>query len=161
MKIEKLKPLVKAILMELYNKKLLKEGSGTLDNHEIQLEGLVIPGLTTEDDLVIVDVNIDYETSPDIPARGMFGPPEKSSPAESGDFSVMDFNIGAISIQHGENRPEQYDIKQLTPPQLMVLKKAVDEYIENNQDEFEQAALDKASDEVDYGGDKELEDYDL
>ncbi len=147
MKIEKLKPLVKAILTELYKRKL-NENSGTLDNYQIELEGLVIPGISTENDLVYVDTNIEYEGTKEIPARGMYGPPEKSSPAEGGDFDIIDNDIGRIAVWSGgmvDNKKE-YNIRQLNPQQQQILKQAVNDYIEEHVDDIRDKVLDSVSD---------------
>lgn len=124
--------------------------TGTLDNYEVELEGVTIPGISTPNDLLYVNVNVEYEATPDIPAIGMSGPPEHSSPAESGDFSILSFNIGSLYVWiNGEPKNKrEYDINQLSPQQQIILKKEVGEYLDNYEDEIADRVL--SSSEQDY-----------
>jgi hypothetical protein len=159
MKSSKLKPLIKNILREIYKKKL-QESSGTLYEFEIEFENLVIPGISTQNDLVYVDVNIEYEATSDIPARGMFGPPENSSPAESGDFSITDHSIGGVKVlTNGQGQPKDLDIRQLSPQQQQIVQKAVSDYLDNNEDEIQDKVLDTTQNDFDYPEPPEREDF--
>lgn len=148
MRREQLKPLIKSVLLELYKRKL-QESSGTLDDYEIELEGLVIPGISTENDLVYVNTNIEYEGTKYVPAKGLYGPPEKSSPAEGGDFDIIDNNIGRIVVWSGgmgDNKKE-YDINQLSQEQQQVVKQSVNDYIQEHEDDIRDKVLDSTSNE--------------
>ena len=56
MKKEKLKVLVKVVLKEMYGKR--NASSSTYENYDIEFESLVIPGLSTENDMVKASVSI-------------------------------------------------------------------------------------------------------
>jgi hypothetical protein len=129
MKKSQLKPLIKKILREVY--KLQKNGnSGTLNNYEIEFDGITIPGICKSTDLVYVYTNIEYDSSSDIPAKGISNPPE------SGDFNIIDYDVGAISVwNNGMNdSKKEYDIKQLSLEQQSIVKKLVGEYLDEHEE---------------------------
>lgn len=146
MKIKKLKPLIKAVLREMYSKQL-NESSGTIEDYEIEFESLVIPGLTTESDGVIVTINIDYDGTPGVEAKGMFGPPEHSSPAEGAEVNVLDWDFNLLTITPEQGQPREIDNFQSLPKdQFEALKKAVNDYIQSNKEKIEEQILEKIGD---------------
>ena len=151
MKIKKLKPLIKAVLREMYSRNL-NESSGTIDDYEIEFDSLVIPGLTTETDSVMVTVSLEYEATPGVEAKGMFGPPENSSPAESGEVNLLDWDFQLLTITPEQGQPKEIDdFQSLQREQFEALKKVVNNYIESNRDKIEGQILEKeGSAEPDY-----------
>jgi len=156
-----LKPLIKTVLREIYKKQLNEWSSGIEENYEIEFDSLVIPGLTTENDAVTVTINIEYEGQPGTPARGMFGPPENSSPAESDELNILDWDFVLLTITPEQGQPKEIDnFQTLSKEQFMVLKKAVNDYIEINEDKIEGEILKKLGNiEPDYPEPDREDDY--
>ncbi len=147
MKTEQLKPLIKRVLREMFKRQLNEWSSGTVDDYEIEFETLILPGLTTESDGVIVEINFDYEAQPGTEAKGMFGPPENSSPAESADVSILDWDFQLLTITPEQGQPKQIDnFQTLSKDQFEILKKAVNNYIQTNKDKIEGEILEKLGD---------------
>lgn len=142
MKTSKLKPLIKTVLKEIYR----RHGgysSGTLEEFEIEFENLVIPGISTAEDLVYVNISVEYEASAGSPARGMFGPPEHSSPEEPADVSIIDHSVGSITVKPEQGQSKQMDITKLSPEQQQIVKKAVNDYVNGNEDTIVDKIMDK------------------
>lgn len=148
MKKSQLKPLIKEVLKQLQKRKL-NESTGTLDDYEIEFENLVIPGISNDGDVVTVEININYEATPDVPERGMFGPPENASPAEAGDFSIIDWDINLITVQPENGQSTQINnFRQFTPEQWISIKTAVNGYIEENEEKIASNVLDTKGDNI-------------
>jgi hypothetical protein len=144
MKTNKLKPLIKTVLKEMYKKQLNEASSGTFDDYEIEFDSLVIPGLTTDADGVIVTVSFEYDSQPGTEAKGMFGPPEKSSPAESSEVNLIDWDFVSVTItsEQGQHK-EINNFSKLSREQFETLKTAVNDYIQTNKDKIEDEILEK------------------
>ena len=156
-----LKPLIKTVLREMYKKQLNEWSSGTMDDYEIEFETLVIPGLTTDTDSVMVTINIEYEANPGVEAKGMSGPPENSSPAEPDELNILDWDFVLLTITPEQGQPKEIDnFQTLSKEQFMVLKKAVNDYIETNKDKIEGEILEKLGNiEPDYPEPDREDDY--
>ncbi len=152
MKKSQLKPLIKTVLREMYKKQLNEWSSGTMDDYEIEFDSLVIPGLTTDTDAVMVTISIEYEAQPGVEAKGMFGPPENSSPAEGAEANMTDWDFQLLTITPEQGQSKEIDnFRTLTPEQFEVLKKAVNNYVETNRGKIEDQILEKeGSAEPDY-----------
>ena len=148
MKTEKLKILIKEVLRELHNRKLNESSSGTLEDYEIEFDDLVIPGISTESDSIMITVNVEYEADAGSPARGMFGPPEHSSPAESPEVNIIDYNVVLITITSESGQKRQIDdFKQFSREQSEIVKNAVSNYVESNEDSIKDKIFDIVGDE--------------
>jgi len=161
MKKSQLKPLIKTVLREMYKKQLNEWSSGTVEDHEIEFESLVIPGLTTDTDSVMVTVNIEYEAQPGVEAKGMFGPPENSSPAEGAEANITDWDFVLLTITPEQGQPKEIDnFRSLSEEQFNVLKKAVNDYIETNREKLEGDIIEKLdNEEPDYDEPDREDDY--
>ncbi len=161
MKKSKLKPLIKTVLREMYKKQLNEWSSGTEEDYEIEFDSLVIPGLTTDTDAVMVTINIEYEAQPGVEAKGMFGPPENSSPAEGAEVNVTDWDFQLLTITPEQGQPREIDnFQSLSREQFEILKKAVNNYVEANRDKIEDQILEKeGSAEPDYPEPDHDDDY--
>jgi len=161
MKKSQLKPLIKTVLREMYKKQLNEWSTGTEEDYEIEFDSLVIPGLTTDMDAVSVKINIDYEGQAGTPARGMFGPPEHSSPAEPDELNILDWDFVLLTITPEQGPSKEIDnFQTLSKEQFMVLKKAVNDYIETNKDKIEGEILEKLGNiEPDYPEPDREDDY--
>ena len=121
----------------------MNESSGTIEDYEIEFDSLVIPGLTTESDSIMVTINIEYE-APGVEAKGMFGPPENSSPAEGAEVNVTDWDFQLLTITPEQGQPREIDnFQSLSREQFEILKKAVNNYVETNRDKIEDQILEK------------------
>ena len=152
MKKSQLKPLIKTVLIEIYNRRKLNEwSSGTFEDYVIEFESLVIPGISTENDPVTISVNIEYEADEGSPAKGMFGPPEHSSPAESPEVHILDYspvNVVVWGPEMGDNK-KTYDPNALTPEQQTIVKKAVSNYMDSEEDSVKEKIMDTLGNNVD------------
>jgi len=151
MKKSELKPLIKTVLKELFNKKS-HTSTGTHENYPIELEGLIIPGLSTDTDMIEATINIDYEGHPGESASGMGGPPEYSSPAVGADLNIIDWDFVSVDIHHEKGKPTKIDFKKLSPEQFESIKQAVNNYIKINGEKIESQIMDSIGKiEPDYG----------
>jgi len=82
-----LKPLVKAVLREMYNRSI-NENSDTTDDYEIKFDTLIIPGISTDKDTVTITVTFDYDVQAGVPEKGAFGAPEHAAQAECSDVTI-------------------------------------------------------------------------
>jgi|SRR5579862_3553979 len=149
MKKSELKPLIKAVLKEMMVKPSLNESSGTLDDYEIEFDNVVVPGIVNEGENVIVTISLDYEVTPGSPARGMSGPPEKSSPAEGAEVNIEDWDFSSITVTPAQGEPREIDFKSVTKEQFTLLKKAVNNYIALNEGRIEEQILEKLGGNID------------
>ena len=152
MRKDKLKPLIKTVLREMYKKQLNEWSSGTMEDYEIEFESLVIPGLTTDAEAVTVTVSLEYEAQAGVEAKGMFGPPENSSPAEGAEVNLLDWDFQLLTITPEQGQSKEIDnFRSLAPEQFEALKKAVNDYIQTNKEKIEGQILEKeGSVEPDY-----------
>ena len=151
---DKLKPILKTIIREIYRRKLHESTSGVYKNYEVELDSVVVPGLTTEDDWIVVLLNIECEAQAGVEAKGLFGPPERSSPAENSEFHILDWDIKKITILDERAKPTRVitNIAELTPEQLAALKQHISAYIEQNKKEIESKIVSSIDTEPDYSG---------
>lgn len=148
MKKNKLKPLIKTVLREMYKKQLNEWSTGTFDDYEIDLGSLVIPGLTTDSDSIIVNINIEYEGQAGVSAKGMGGPPENSSPAENSEMNILDWDFSSLLIVSEDGQQKQIDdLQTISKEQFEMLKKSVNDYIKINSEKIEEEIAEKLSNE--------------
>lgn len=160
MKESELKPLVKQILREMFKKQLNEWSSDTMDDYDIEFEHLVIPGLSTETDSVIVTVSLSYEANPGSSARGLSGPPEHSEPGEDAEVHLLDWDFSHVTINPQEGQPKKIDdFKSINKEQFELLKKSVNDYISANKDVIEGQILEKIGDVDDSDGFRPGQDY--
>ena len=155
MKKSKLKPLIKQVLRELYSKRL-NESTGTLDEYEIEFESLVITGISTEDNSVIMLANIDYDAEPGAPDKGMFGRPEDSQQGYGAEVNITDITVTSLVVKNQQNQiiSEIYNLSKLSPEQQKEIHKAVEDYVSENEDSIKNKILDlEGSHEPDYSED--------
>ena len=152
MKKSQLKPLIKTVLREMYKKQLNEWSTGTFDDYEIEFDSLIIPGVSTETDSVIVTINIDYEGQAGVEAKGLGGPPENSSPSENDEVNIIDWDFSSVLIVPEQGQQKQIDnVQTLSKEQFEVLKKAVNDYIKVNNNKIESVIIDKLNkEEPDY-----------
>jgi len=159
---EQLRKIVRECIREtIAEQGLLREWtSGTLENYEIEFETLVIPGISTPTDSVVIAVALDYEANPGSPARGMSGPPDRSSPAEGAEVNLLDWDFMFVTVtsEQGEEKVID-DFKTVTREQFTVMKKAVNDYISLNKAQIEEQILDKLGDISDDDGFHPGQDY--
>jgi hypothetical protein len=161
MKKSQLKPLIKTVLREMYKKQLNEWSSGTMDDYEIEFDSLVIPGLTTDTDSVMVTISIEYEAQPGVEAKGIFGPPENSSPEERAEVNLLDWDFQLLTITSEQGQSKEIDnFRSLAPEQFEELKKAVNDYVQTNKDKIEEQILEKEGDvDPDYDEPDREDDY--
>lgn len=159
---KQLRKIVRECIREtIAEQRLLREWiSGTLEDYEIEFETLVIPGISTPTDYVVITVALDYEANPGSPARGMSGPPDRSSPAEGAEVNLTDWDFMSVTVRPEQGEPKVIDdFKTVTREQFNVMKKAVNEYISLNKSKIEEQILDKLGDISDEDGFHPGEDY--
>jgi hypothetical protein len=135
-----LKPVIKEVLKELYRQR--SRASSTYDDYETEFEALVIPGLSTENDTVKVSISIGYNADAGEPARGMFGPPEYSSPGEGPSVEIVDSWPTSVRIQDKSGKETEYDPNKLTKEQQIIIKKAIDDHVSQNDEKITDMILD-------------------
>jgi len=151
MKTKQLKPLIKKILKEMYGRR----SSGTEENIEIELDSSIAPGLTLDGGEIEVGVTIEYESTPYTPATGMYGPPEHSSPAEGGDFNIIDSY--PIYVNIGK---QQIGFDKVPEDQKQIISKAVDSYVARHEREIGEKISAGAGDDFDEPPERDYPDYD-
>lgn len=145
MRIIKLKTLLKEALKDQH--RILKEWtSGVFENFSIDLDDLVVPGLTQDTDVITVEINISYESDPGFPSTGMWGPPENSEQGEGPSIDINDWEIIMITIQPEVGEPRQIeDFKTLSPEHWNIIKNAVSSYMSKNERRIEDRIMDSIS----------------
>jgi hypothetical protein len=154
MKDKKLKVAIKEVLAELYRRR--SNASSTYDDYEIEFDALVIPGLSTENELVKVSVSIGYNAESGDEARGMFGPPERSSPGEGPSVEIVDSWPTSVRVYDKSGKETEYDPNKLTSEQQIILHKAIEDYVSQNEDTIS----DKILDTIDFDSGSSGPDYD-
>jgi hypothetical protein len=139
MKKEKLKILIKEVLKEMYGRR--NASSSTYENYDIEFESLVIPGISTEDDSVEVSVSIGYDAEAGYEARGMFGPPEQSSPGEGASVDIVNYWPTSVRVKSKLGEEKEYDPNKFTTDQQTVLKNAVEEHMDQNDEKIRDMIL--------------------
>ena len=151
MKKSQLKLLIKEVIKELHQTR--QSSSDVYENFSVNLGGVVIPGISTENDEVEVITSIEYESEAAEPASGMFGPPENSSPGHGAGIDIIDYWVTDVLVYvaelHGEKK--EYDFETLKPNQQQSVKNALIAYIESHEDKVGQDIMDKlGNEEPDY-----------
>jgi hypothetical protein len=155
MKNKKVKTLIKEVLKELYRQR--SRASSTYDDYEIEFDALVIPGLSTENDMIKASVSIGYDTTPGESERGMFGPPERSSPGEGPSVEIIDSWPTSMRIQDKSGKETEYDPNKLTSEQQIILHKAIEDYVSQNEESITNTILDT----LDFSSEPTERDYDV
>ena len=139
MKKEKLKVLIKVVLKEMYGRR--NASSSTYENYDIEFESLVIPGISTEDDSVEVSVSIGYDAESGYEAKGMFGSPEQSSPGEGASVDIVNYWPTSVRVKSKLSGEKEYDPNKFTTDQQTVLKNAVEEHMDQNDEKIRDMIL--------------------
>lgn len=143
MKKDKLKLLIKTILKEHYKRTLNESSSGTLEDYEIELENLVIPNVTINTDVIIVVINLEYETSGGHAETGQFGPPGHAMQAEDEEIDIRDYDIITIKITAENGKSVEIEPAVFELEQLKMIKHRVNDYLDKNEDSIKQMILNK------------------
>ena len=155
MKNKKVKTLIKEVLKELYRQR--SRASSTYDDYEIEFDALVIPGLSTENDVVKASISIGYDANPGESERGMFGPPERSSPGEGPSVEIVDSWPTSVRIQNKSGKETEYDPNKLTSEQQIILHKAIEDHVSQNEESITNTILDT----LDFSSEPTERDYDV
>lgn len=140
---EQIKPLIKKILKEYYRKTLNESSSGTLEDYEIELENLVIPGVTIDTDVITVTINLEYEVSDGYDELGQFGSHERAVPAEDGEVDLHNYDISSIKVTAINGKSVDIDSDAFEPAHLQMIKIQVNDYLDKNEDSIKQMILNK------------------
>lgn len=155
MKKSQLKTLLKEIIKEI-SRGRIRSGGNELENYEIELESLMIPGVSNENQGVTITVNIEYDDDPGQPEFGMGGPPEYSEPAVDPSIEITNASVVGVKIydENGENEVI-IDLHRLTPEQLKVITTAANSHIDKNRQRIESEIMDSVDTEPDYPDDRD------
>ena len=110
---------------------------------EMEIDGLHIPGICLPQDMLEINVDIDYNYTPKIPSRGMFGRPENASPAENAEVELLDHEVKTITCksENGKERKIYYDY--LIRQQQEIIDEAIDEMTLEQEDDIEEKIRDQ------------------
>ena len=153
MKKSQLKTLLKEIIKEI-SRGRVSSGGNEYENYEIELESLVIPGISNVNQGATITVNIEYDVDPGQPAVGMGGPPEYSEPEIGSSVEITKVSIVGVKIydESGENEAI-LELNKLTPEQLKSITDVANSYIDKNRQRIESEIMDSVDTEPDYPDD--------
>ena len=149
MKKSQLKTLLKEIIKEISRGRV--SGGNEYENYEIELESLVIPGMSNANQGATITVNIEYDADPGQQAVGMGGPPEYSEPEIGSSIDITNVSVIGVKIydESGENEAV-LDLSKLLPEQLKVITDAAKLYVDKNRKQIESEIMNSVDTEPDY-----------
>jgi hypothetical protein len=150
MKKNQLKILIKTILREICETHLNEWSSGNLPEYQIELDNVVLPGISEEKDGLIISVNIDYQYDEGSSERGQFGPSHKSTQASGAEVEIKKVSIVSVKVvdEQGKPKSEIDNVQMLTPDQKRTIEKSVNDYVDTHEDDISNEILDKQGDNL-------------
>jgi hypothetical protein len=128
----------------LENSNKLNENMKNTDytDYTIEIEGdVTIDGICTSEDLLSVELDIEYEYDAGSPEIGRYGPPEDAEQGYAPSVSIGDWRIKRASIQTPSGETPDINLNTLTPIQSKQLNAAVDKYVESKRSNIEDEIL--------------------
>ena len=153
MKKSQLKTLLKEIIKEI-SKGRISSGGNEYENYEIELESLVIPGISNANQRSIITVNIEYDADSGQKAVGMDGPPEYSDPEIGSSINITNVSVIGVKIYDESDENEAViDLNRLSSEQLKAVTDAARLYMDKNRKRIESEIMDSVNTEPDYPDD--------
>ena len=87
----------------------------------------------------------------------MFGPPERSSPGEGPSVEIVDSWPTSVRIQDKSGKETEYDPNKLTSEQQIILHKAIEDHVSQNEESITNTILDT----LDFSSEPTERDYDV
>lgn len=135
----KLKNILNEIVTEARRRRV---GSGTID-WAFDVDGLHVPGICLPKDTLKIAVVIDYNYTGGTPERGMFGPPGDASPAEGPEVEMLGHQVEEIVLHSSNGQEREIYYRFLIPQQQEIIDKAIDESILNDEQEIDEAIVNR------------------
>lgn len=131
----KLKNILNEIVTEVRRR---HQGSGTLE-WEVEIDGLHIPPICLPTDTLAISMIIDYNYTPGVPERGMFGPPENASQAEDSEVEILGHQVVQILCKSPNGAEREIYYQYLIPQQQELIDQAIDAQGLDREDNIDQA----------------------
>ena len=125
---------------------------------KLNLIALVIPGLSTENDMVKVSVSIGYDArTPDNLKEVCLVLQNVLLPEEGPSVEIVDSWPTSVRIQDKSGKETEYDPNKLTSEQQIILHKAIEDHVSQNEESITNTILDT----LDFSSEPTERDYDV